>query len=112
MMLYKSSDMRRLQVASICPTSTVSRADGARLRAAIEAAWIPSEALVLDFSGLRIASASFLDEALGLLARTHSLEELAKRVRVENIDAADRVLLNKIVQLRAEERRDSAPASV
>jgi hypothetical protein len=54
---------------------------------------------------VRIASVSFFDESLGLLARHHPLDEIRRRVRVENIDPADRRLLNDIVQSRSRERR-------
>lgn len=101
--------MSRLMVASVCSSSTVSRDDGSRLRVEIEKAWSQAEILVLDFSNLRIASVSFFDESLGLLARKYSLEELRKRIRIEHIGAADRTLLNKIVQMRASERETSTP---
>jgi len=96
--------MPRLEIASYCKTARVTRGDGARLRRAIEETWNVGEPLVLDFSGVNIASVSFFDEALGLLAKEHPLDELTARVRVENISPGDRTLLNSIVTSRAKER--------
>lgn len=71
----------------------------------IEDDWHGDGAIVLDFEGLQIASVSFFDEALGILAKQYSLVELTKKISVENITAADRNLLNRIVSSRADERR-------
>lgn len=95
--------MPRLNISTYC-ARRVTRGDGAHLRHAIENAWSADEPVVLDFAGVTIASVSFLDEALGLLAREHSLQELTKRVKVENMVPADRALLNAIVTSRARER--------
>lgn len=54
-----------------------------KLRAHIEENWNAQEPVVLDFSGVRVASVSFLDEALGLLARAHGTEVLASEVRLD-----------------------------
>jgi hypothetical protein len=95
--------MSRLNVSAYC-ARRLTRGDGAHLRHAIENAWNDSEPLVLDFAGVTVASVSFFDEALGLLARQHALEELTKRVKVENMMPADRALLNTIVLSRSRER--------
>ena len=44
---------------------------------------------MLGFAGLRIASVSFFDESLGMLATKHPVEQLAQRVKVENIDSQE-----------------------
>ena len=95
--------MARIVISERFKGSRVTREDGAKLRALIEEHWNDSEPLVLDFSGLRIASASFFDESLGVLAKQLPLDELTRRVRIEGIDPADRKLLNQIVLARAEE---------
>src|SRR5690349_2341060 len=96
--------MARIIIAEHCKGSQLTRSDGARLRSIIDEHWNDVEPIVLDFSGLRIASVSFFDESLGLLAKMHPLDELARRVRIESINAADRALLNGIVSERAKER--------
>lgn len=101
--------MARIHIADYCKTSRVTRGDGAHLRRGIEEHWDDEEPLVLDFSGLRIASVSFFDESIGLLAKAHPIDELTHRVRVENIDPADRSLLNHIVVARAKERQAATP---
>jgi hypothetical protein len=102
-----------LKISEYCKGRYVTRGDGAHLRRAIEVRWTEPEQLVLDFTGVRIASVSFFDESLGLLAKHHPLEELTRRVRVENMAPADKALLNSIVVGRARERRDgsSEPAA-
>lgn len=96
--------MSSLNIASLCETNRVSRGDGARVRQAIEEAWKCGDTVELDFANVRIASVSFLDEAVGLLARKISLDELKRRIQVKNINPADRKLLNRIVLSRANER--------
>lgn len=96
--------MAQIRISEYCKTSRVTRGDGAHLRRGIEEHWADADPLVLDFSGVRIASVSFFDESLGLLAKAHPIEELRRRVRVENIDPADRALLNRIVLAREKER--------
>lgn len=97
--------MTHLNVATLCGARRVTREDGRVLREAILQHWTEAETVTLDFNGVRIASVSFFDESLGLLARQHPLDEIRRRVRVENMDPADRRLLNDIVQSRSRERR-------
>lgn len=96
--------MANLHVANVCRTSRVSRDDGEALRHVIESHWGDVEPLVLDFSGLVIASVSFFDESFGVLALRHPLAELTARVKVENLRSPDQKLLNKIVRERERER--------
>jgi hypothetical protein len=97
--------MARIIINQHFQTSRVTRADGANLRRLIEERWTDSEPLILDFSGLRIASASFFDESIGALAESYPLELLTQRLRMENMDPSDRKLLNQIVLSRAAGRR-------
>lgn len=99
--------MARLLISESVGTNPVTREDGARLRGLIEQYWSEEDTLVLDFAGLRIASVSFFDESLGMLATKHPVEQLAQRVKVENIDSQDRRLLNSIVLSRAKDRQAS-----
>ncbi len=99
--------MARLLISECFGTNPMTREDGARLRHLIEQYWSDQDTLVLDFAGLRIASVSFFDESLGMLATKHPVEQLAQRVKVENIDSQDRRLLNSIVLSRAKERQAS-----
>ena len=101
--------MAHIAIATYCDSKLVSRGDGALVRRAVEKHWDDNEPLLLDFSGVRVASVSFFDEALGLLARKFPLDEIRVRVRVENIDPTDRALLNRIVIARAREREVLQP---
>ena len=99
--------MPRINIATYCKAARVSRGDGALLRKAIEESWDSWEQIVLDFSNVTIASVSFFDESLGMLARRHPLDDL---VRVENMMPSDRALLNSIVLSRAKERKEDRRA--
>ena len=52
----------------------------------IESHWSDAEQLVLDFDGVRVGSVSFFDESFEMLAKQHSIDDLTKRIKVENID--------------------------
>lgn len=96
--------MPRVDVLELCGRSRVSRADAVKLRESIEAAWHEPDVIEIDFGGVTIASVSFLDEALGLLAKKYPLEVIRKRLKVSRITEQDRKLLNSIMSSRARER--------
>jgi hypothetical protein len=94
----------RIDVVALCGSSRVSRQDGKRLRDAIEHSWQLGEPVELDFGEVRIASVSFLDEAIAVLALQNPLSEIKARIRVTNIRPEDRMLLNSLLGARAKER--------
>jgi hypothetical protein len=96
--------MPRIDVTTVCASSRISREDGQRLRMEIEKHWDDPGLITVDFGNVTIASLSFLDEGLGVLALTHSLDEIRKRIRVENIKQPDRAVLNRLMASRADER--------
>jgi hypothetical protein len=96
--------MKTIAIREFCDDACITRVDGARLREAIVAGW-DHERVVLDFAGTRIASVSFFDEAIGLLAREHAVETLTNRLEIVHLDPSDRALLNRIVARRAQERK-------
>ena len=97
-----------LSVQQICGDALIYRTDGARLRAEIDKAWPGLEFIEVDFENRQIASASFLDEGIALLALEHPLEELTSRLKVVNITPPDRRLLNSLVRDRANKRLAAA----
>ena len=94
----------RIAVADVCGGDLVYRVEGARLRAAIEAAWPSGETIEIDFANLRIASASFLDEGVAQMALERPLDEIRARLSVVNITAPDRRLLNQLLASRGRQR--------
>lgn len=96
--------MSRLVVSDVCGLSRVTREDGARLRTAIVASWDDAEPVEIDFGGVAIASVSFFDEALALLALGHPIPEIARRIRLVGVTDPDRRLLNSLLQNRQQER--------
>lgn len=95
---------RRIVVREVTGEREVFRADGAKLREAIEAIWSDSETIALDFESRRVASASFFDECFGMLALQHPVATLQSKLRPANLIAADRHLLNSVIERRARER--------
>lgn len=96
--------MPRLRIREVCPDSRVFRRDGARLRAAIEAAWDDDPPLEVDFEGETIASLSFLDEAVATLFVDHDAELIRSRLRLTGLTEPDREQLNRLVAKRRAER--------
>lgn len=96
----------RLVVQDVCP-SRVSRADGARLRAAILGAWNGHEVVEVDFQQETIASISFLDEGIAALFLDYDAEEIRQRLRVVGLVEGDRRELNRLVAKRRAERVDA-----
>lgn len=94
----------RIAITDICGGDLVYRTEGARLRAAIEAAWASPGPIEVDFANLRIASASFLDEGIAHIALDRSVDEIRARLSVVNITAPDRRLLNDLLASRARQR--------
>lgn len=94
----------RIAITDVCGGNLVYREEGARLRAAIEAAWTSGEPIEVDFANIRIASASFLDEGVAHIALLRPLDEIRARLRVVNITAPDRRLLNDLLSSRARQR--------
>ena len=105
-----SNNPVKLNIDEFCRSARVSRPDGARVREAIIANWGSGEPIELDFAGVRIASVSFFDESIGLLALEHPPGEISARIRVVNIGPADRSLLNKVVSDRVHEREQAEAA--
>lgn len=94
----------RLRITEVCPQSRIFRADGERLRAAIRETWAKSQVCELDFENARIASISFLDEGIAVLAREMPVDELLARLRIENMTGPDRRLLDQRIAARERER--------
>lgn len=96
--------MRNLRVRDVCPESRVFRVDGERLRAAIESAWSSESPVELDFDNELIASISFLDEGVATLFVDYDAEAIRERLRITNLTASDRKMLNELVAKRRGQR--------
>jgi hypothetical protein len=93
----------RIIVAEVCGAAHVSRDDGEALRLRIEEHLRGPKPVIVDFKGVTIASVSFFDQSFGMLASTRPIEALTRDIKVENIGAPDRRLLNSIVVSRQRE---------
>ena len=96
--------MIRLSVREVCPDSRVFRADGQRLRAAIQDAWNGEGPVQLDFEGELIASISFLDEGVAALFVDHDAEVIRARLQIVGLTEPDRKMLNGLVAKRRAQR--------
>ncbi|MFC1521542.1 STAS-like domain-containing protein [Elusimicrobiota bacterium] len=95
----------KIQIKTICGKNTVTRDDGKKIRKLIKEAWAKDEIVELDFGNLIIASVSFMDEAVGVLALKHTKEEITIKIRLKNINPQDKVLLNDILLSRFRQKR-------
>lgn len=98
----------QLKVAQVCGDSRVFRDDGLKLRREIEHLWSRVGIIEIDFENIRIASASFLDEGIAMLALVISIEDIKRKVRIRNITDPDKALLNQLILSRAREREAGA----
>lgn len=94
----------QLRVREICPESRVFRADGLRLRQAIEAAWNDQGPLQVDFENETIASISFLDEGIASLFVDYDTDLIRARLALTGLTEPDRRELNSLVTKRRGQR--------
>jgi len=91
----------QLRLTDVCPNSRVFRADGERLRLAIEDSWARDGVCEVDFENIRIASLSFLDEGIAVLTKRMPVDELRSRLHIVNMTDPDRRLLDEQIAARA-----------
>jgi len=87
----------RISIKEICGKNTVSREDGKKINKLIREHWNKEQVIEVDFGNMIIASVSFMDEAIGLLAIDYSRDELVTKLRLMNITPEDKNLLNDIL---------------
>ena len=79
----------------------ITRIAGEKLRYQILDADSKNERIIIDFSGVCIASTSFFDEGFAKLAEAGwTLKDLETRVTLKNIDSRDHRLLTQMCQNR------------
>lgn len=85
-------------------SDTIKREHGARLRTFLESNWDQTDVVEIDFGNIKIASASFFDEAIGKLVfdednptASKSVDEIKGKILPKNLDPNDRVLLNDVI---------------
>jgi hypothetical protein len=98
-----------ITVMEICGPSRIYRSDGVKLREAIEQRWSDAEPLEVDFENVTVASISFLDEGIAILALEHPLDVLKRRLKLLNLRDADRRLLNVQLVSRSKQRETGDP---
>ena len=79
----------------------ITRIAGEKLRFQILGADAKKEKIIIDFSGVCIASTSFFDEGFAKLTEAGwTLKDLETKIILKNIDPNDRRLLSKMCQNR------------
>lgn len=96
-----------INVKDICGSGKVTREDGAVVNRRIREAWKSHDCIEIDFNNIRIASVSFLDEAVGLLALETDLDEVKEKLHLTNMSGFDQRLMDDILTSRARQRRRS-----
>jgi hypothetical protein len=93
-----------VDVSSVCGEDVISRAAGLKIRELLLANWSAPELSIL-FSGKKIASVSFFDEAFGLLLKKggKQLPEIQAKLKFPDIVPSDLKLLNTVMRTRLEE---------
>src|SRR4051812_21851677 len=94
----------RITLTEVCGPSRIYRSDGLKLREAIERRWSDAEPLEIDFENVTVASISFLDEAIAVLALGQPVDVLKRRLKLVNLRDPDRRLLNAQIVSRARQR--------
>ena len=94
-----------LSVTEICGSKRLTRDDGNLINEHVSKMWDKFDSITIDFNNIPMASVSFLDQALGIFALDHDLEEVKRKLEFVNISAFDRRLLNDILVSRGQQRR-------
>jgi hypothetical protein len=72
--------------------------EGQKVHDLISPALARGEEVELDFEGARFISAPFLNATVGQLLRDHPLERVKSLLRVANLDALHRDLLERVIE--------------
>jgi len=91
----------KLVIKEIFKNDYISRVAGEKLRHMILDLWNKNEKVVLDFSGLMVASTSFFDEGVAKMAQEKINPVFLKtHLSFENLYPRDKELLEKMCQIR------------
>ncbi len=93
--------MKRIEIKKEYTQDHVTRVAGERLRKAILESQKLGESIEIDFSGLKIASTSFFDEAIAKLAEEGWNETtFSKFVKLKGIHRLDLKVLKQVCEYR------------
>jgi hypothetical protein len=87
----------------------VTRDRGKRVRSSIEEVLGRGGNVTIDFTGVEIATPSFVDETIGWVAETHGMEYFRKHVRVAGADDSTKHLIKVVLanSVRANQQKDA-----
>lgn len=93
--------MTNIVIKELFLNDYVTREAGEKLRNLILEASYKQDEIYLDFTGLMVASTSFLDEGIAKLSEEGwNKETFSKRIKLINCHQGDRKLISKLCKLR------------
>lgn len=101
--------MIEIDVPKTCGDDLITRNAGRKVRDVLLENW-EQDVIEIRFSGRRIASVSFFDEAIGLLLKRggKTMDEITSKLRFPDIHPGDRRLLNSVLRARLDERESAS----
>lgn len=88
----------KINVHSLVGDMCMTYADGEKLHAALSPAFDAGDEVTLDFAGTRVFVSQFFNAAVGRLLERHPVEELRRRLKIENLPDAGRLPLQRSVE--------------
>jgi hypothetical protein len=95
---------KTVSIKEICGNKITTRDDGLIINEILKNYWNHHDEIVIDFNNIPIASVSFLDQAIGVLALERELAEVRAKLHYKNISSFDLRLLEDILTSRAMQR--------
>ena len=96
-----------LNVSEICGDKIVTRDHGSSVNDRLREVWSVHDTIVVDFDNLTIASVSFLDQAIGVLALEYEVSKINEKLSFTNMNEFDRKLLDDILVSRERQRKSN-----
>lgn len=94
-----------IQVKHFLHCNVTTRDDGAVLRNHLASYWDYVDCFRIDFQRMQVASVSFIDEAFGMLAESHSRKEIEAKLKLLNMNQYDKQMFESILASRTKQFR-------
>jgi len=77
---------------------------GETIRELIMQNWDEENTIEVSFEGVKVATPSFVDEAIGKLIFQHSLDQLRKKLKFVKIDNETKEKINRTIKIRLNQK--------
>lgn len=88
--------------------STANQKGGDYIFDLIKTSWDKDDKIEISFDGVKIATPSFLDEAIGKLTFIYDLMQLRDKLKFSHLDEKMKNKINKSVQLRLKQKESNS----